>query len=242
MKAIVAPSILAADFANLGRECHQVIASKVVSWLHLDIMDGHFVPNLSFGPPLIESLRRVPELANIYFDVHLMIDRPADWIEVYAKAGANGLTFHYEAMQGDLDAIVKLCRRIRDLKISVGVAIKPSTKCEALFPLLDGKEKLIDMVLVMTVEPGFGGQKFQPAMMEKVCILRSRYPQLDIEVDGGINEATSTEAVANGANVLVAGSAIFNAADPQQACRNIKSILDRHLTLAANDSIDNDRV
>ena len=195
---LVSPSILSADFAALSDECHRVIAHGA-DWLHIDVMDGHFVPNLTLGPPIIGALRK--HVKQAYFDVHLMVSEPARWVKDTAAAGANSYTFHYESTTEH----EKVSKAIRDAGMHVGISIKPHTPADVILPLLP----LIDLVLVMTVEPGFGGQKFQADMMPKIRQIRAAHPTINIEVDGGINEETAKQCADAGANVFVAGSAVF---------------------------------
>lgn len=170
--------------------------------LHLDVMDGHFVPNISFGPPVIASLRKV---SGMFFDVHLMISKPLDYVEAFAEAGASMITFHIESESEAGRTIEK----IKGLGVKCGLVLKPGTPAEAVAPYLNG----LDMALVMTVEPGFGGQKFMADMLPKIEKLRALAPSLDIEVDGGIDPYTAALAAKAGANVLVAGSSLFLAKD-----------------------------
>ena len=203
---IISPSLLAADFSKLGEEIKKV-ENAGVSYLHLDVMDGIFVPNISFGVPMISSLRKQSKLV---FDVHLMITEPQRYVDDFIKAGADLLTIHYESCENPL----KIVRYIREKGIKAAVAIKPATPAEVLFPLLPE----LDMVLVMTVEPGFGGQKLIPETVEKVRILRKYMLDhglnVDIQVDGGITAENLPLVTEAGANVVVAGSAIFNPEDP----------------------------
>ena len=203
---IISPSLLAADFSKLGEEIKKV-ENAGVSYLHLDVMDGIFVPNISFGMPMISSLRKQSKLV---FDVHLMITEPQRYVDDFIKAGADLLTIHYESCENPL----KIVRYIREKGIKAAVAIKPATPAEVLFPLLPE----LDMVLVMTVEPGFGGQKLIPETVEKVRILRKYMLDhglnVDIQVDGGITAENLPLVTEAGANVVVAGSAIFNPEDP----------------------------
>jgi ribulose-phosphate 3-epimerase len=178
-------------------------------WLHMDIMDGHFVPNLTMGAPIIESLRKHTKA---YLDCHLMVTNPLDYVEPLGKAGASGFTFHIETSK---DNWKELIQNIKSHGMKPGVAIKPGTSVEEVYPLVES-ENPVEMVLVMTVEPGFGGQKFMPEMMDKVRTLRKKYPSLDIEVDGGLGPSTIDEAASAGANCIVAGSSVFGAPEPDQ--------------------------
>ena len=205
--AIISPSILAADFANLQRDV-QNIADNGGKWVHVDVMDGHFVPNISIGIPVVKSLRKVTDLT---LDVHLMIDKPIRYAEEFANAGADWITVHIEA---DTEENTLLCLdKIHALGCKAGIVLKPKTPAEAAIPYLDK----CDMVLIMTVEPGFGGQKFMADMMPKVKKLREMLdkvnPACHLEVDGGVDLVTGEICKENGADVLVAGSAYFKATD-----------------------------
>ena len=203
--AIVAPSILSADFANLERDMG-VIRDAGAPWAHVDIMDGQFVPNITIGIPVVKALRRVSDLT---LDVHLMVDRPGRYAEAFCKAGADYLTVHLEA--DTPEKIRQTLLTIRSLGVKAGISIKPGTPVEALEPYL----AICDMILIMTVEPGFGGQKFMEDMMEKLRYLRGRLGQCNsaclLEVDGGVDSRTAPICKAAGANVLVSGSAFFKA-------------------------------
>ena len=205
--AKIAPSILSADFVNLERDIHN-IEENGADWVHVDVMDGLFVPNISIGIPVVQALRRVTDLP---LDVHLMIERPIRYVEQFVRAGADWLTIHIEAdqPQNTLEALDK----IRALGCKAAVSLKPRTPAEAALPYLTK----CDMVLVMTVEPGFGGQSFMADMMEKVRFLRTTLdrvnPECRIEVDGGVDAVTQAVCKQSGADVLVAGSAYFKAQD-----------------------------
>jgi ribulose-phosphate 3-epimerase len=213
----IAPSFLpAADFAQLAAEVSRI--SPFVDLLHIDVMDGHFVPNLTVGPPVVKSLRQHTDM---YFDCHLMISNPGDFLETFKEVGANGCSVHMEV--GNTDALIK---QMRELKLDVGLAANPDTPFEAIEPYLDQ----IDMLLIMTIMPGFGGQKFQPEVMPKLAQLsqaiRNRGLDVKIEVDGGINVETGPVAAANGADTFVAGSAVFGADDPGEAATAIREAID----------------
>ena len=211
----ISPSALACDLTRLGEEINEIERAGA-DMIHLDVMDGVFVPNSSFGLAVLEALRKKSDM---FFDVHLMIDKPEKYIERYiTECGADLVTFHLEATDIPdecLDMIKKHGKR-------AAVSIKPKTPIEAVYPYLDR----CDMVLIMTVEPGFGGQSFMPDMLEKVRALRAEIERLgldiDIQVDGGINAETSKLAVAAGANVLVAGSAVFKAQDRRAAVEALR--------------------
>ena len=211
---VVAPSILSADFANLAKDCCRVLP-KSGGMLHFDVMDGVFVPNLSIGMPVLASLKKA--LPDVVYDVHLMIVDPARYVEAFAKAGADFITFHAEA-QGDAAGTA---RAVRAAGCKAGVSLRPKTPVEDLFPLLDE----VDMVLVMSVEPGFGGQSFMPAAVGRIAALKkeiaARGLPVQIEVDGGIDPNTAPLCVNAGADLLVAGSAVFGAADPADVMRRM---------------------
>ena len=213
-KISVAPSILSADLWQLGRDV-LAVQKAGADWLHVDIMDGHFVPNLSFGPSVVSSLKGKTDLP---LDVHLMVENPMLFIEPFAKAGADLLTVHIEAK----DEIVDALKLIKSFGVKTGLSIKPDTDPELIAPLTD----LLDLVLVMTVYPGFGGQAFLPGSEDQIKrvrqIITDSGKAIWLEVDGGINAQTAPRAIQAGADALVAGSAIFKAADPVLALKQIR--------------------
>lgn len=224
LRPIIAPSILASDFARLLDECNSVLSSEggAAEWLHVDVMDGHFVPNISIGMCVVEAIRK--HLKHAFLDVHCMITDPDRWVNDMAKAGASQLTFHVEATE-DPKAVA---RHIRAAGMQCGVALKPKTPASAVTELVE--EKLVDMVLVMTVEPGFGGQSFMHDMMPKVSQLRQAYPHLNIQVDGGLSETTIDAAAKAGANVIVAGTSIFKASSRRGATEAMRNVVKKHLS------------
>ncbi|TFC49313.1 ribulose-phosphate 3-epimerase [Cryobacterium sp. TMT2-17-1] len=212
------PSILAADFANLERDLGRIRTADLV---HVDIMDNHFVPNLTFGPPVVDRLAQVSPLP---FDLHLMIENPERWALGYAEAGAFSVTFHAEATTNP----VGLARKLRSIGARAGIALKPGTAIEPYLELLPE----FDQVLVMTVEPGFGGQSFMPSTMRKLRTLAEAVKKsgLDVwlQVDGGITEDTIVIAAEAGANTFVAGSSVFNAADPAKQIALLRAAATEH--------------
>lgn len=208
MEIKISPSVLAADYANLESELKKCAEAQLI---HLDVMDGCFVPNISIGAPVIKSLRRV---CDIPFDVHLMINEPLKYIEDFAGAGADLISFHIESESDVAETIDKII----SCGCKAALAVKPKTPASAVMPFIDK----LSMVLVMTVEPGFGGQSFMADMMPKIKEIRAARPDIDIEVDGGINSETIKTAAAAGANVFVAGSAVFKSENPRQTINMLK--------------------
>ncbi len=205
----IAPSVLAADFTRLGEEIRRVSAAD---YLHLDIMDGHFVPNISYGPGVVAALRPLTDLP---FDVHLMLEHPLQYIPDFIKAGADLITFHVECS----DPIAETIEAIHQGGAKAGLVVKPGTPAEALWPWLEQ----LDMVLVMTVEPGFGGQSFMEPMLQKVQQIKEKAPNLPVEVDGGVNRSTIEACAQAGVDICVAGTGVFRAEDAEKALRELQS-------------------
>ena len=244
-KVIVSPSILSADFANLETEI-KLVEQAGADWVHIDVMDGHFVPNITVGVPVVKSIKSITKLP---LDVHLMIENPDKYIEPFVNAGADILTFHYESIAGSEKSrvnitgtnaiyveeeektsfltnyppelkIYDLIVKIKSFGIKAGISIKPKTSAQSIFPFL----KDVDMVLVMTVEPGFGGQKFMPDCAKKIEVIRQKAPKdLIIQVDGGINDFTGKVCRDFGANSLVAGNYIYKSGDIKKAINSLRS-------------------
>jgi ribulose-phosphate 3-epimerase len=221
-RVLMAPSILSADFTRLG-DAVAVCEAAGAEWIHVDVMDGHFVPNLTIGPPVIKALKRI---TSVPLDVHLMISNPDETLRWYLDAGADLVTVHAEACR-DLPAIL---HEIRAAGVKAGVSIKPGTQADVLADVIGE----LDVVLVMSVEPGFGGQAFMPESLSKIALLRDMAAaagtDLLVEVDGGIDESTAPLVVASGARMLVAGNAVFGRADPVAALRAIRSAGERALS------------
>ena len=217
MTARIVPSALSANFAYLARDINLIQKAGAQS-VQIDVMDGHFVPNITVGPVVVKDLRRE---TTIFLDVHLMIENPLEYIGPFAAAGSNLLTVHWEACKDPLTTI----REIKKLGVRAGMALRPKTGAEVLIPLL----RELDYALVMTVEPGFGGQSFRPDMLEKVRFLRRKIDEAglacELQVDGGINKQTAILAAEAGATSLVAGSAVFGAPDAVQAFKDLQKLI-----------------
>ncbi len=216
----VAPSLLAADFSDLKSEIKRMEEAGA-NYLHLDVMDGHFVPNISFGAGLVASIRKHTQL---FFDVHLMISDPLKYVDSFIKAGADIITFHYECSDHPMDIL----KAIKAKHIPCGIAISPKTPAESVLPFIG----VADMILIMTVEPGFGGQSFMPECLDKVRILRrealARGIDLNLEVDGGISGDNATHCTEAGANILVAGSSLFKTKKPKTVIHQMRTAAKEH--------------
>lgn len=219
-KIFISPSILSADFANLEQDIKKVEANGA-DWIHIDVMDGHFVPNITIGIPVVKSIKNITDLP---LDVHLMIDNPEKYIEDFSNAGANIITFHYEAIKNNYpnnykEKTTELINKIKEMNIKAGLSIKPKTSPNEILEFLN----ILDMVLIMTVEPGFGGQKFMEDCAEKIeTIKKSAQKNLIIQVDGGINDKTAKICTELGATSLVAGSFIYKSDNIRKAIESLR--------------------
>ncbi|XP_014092489.1 ribulose-phosphate 3-epimerase [Bactrocera oleae] len=218
VQAKIGPSILNADLADLANESQKLLDNGA-DYLHLDVMDGHFVPNLTFGHSLVKCLRN--KIKKDFFETHMMVSRPQQWIEPMADAGVNLYTFHIEPV---MEEVSNVCRKVRESGMKVGLALKPGTEVQVVERYVD----MADLVLIMTVEPGFGGQSFMANMMPKVERLRNHYPNLDIEVDGGVGPNTIETCAKAGANMIVSGTAVIQAPNQRDVINMLRDTVKKY--------------
>jgi ribulose-phosphate 3-epimerase len=227
-RAIVSPSVLAADFTKLGEETLGVLIGDI-PWIHLDVMDGKFVPNISFGFPVIKSLSDFLNThghEHVVRDVHMMVEDPLKWVADLKSCGASHVTFHIEACP-DIDYAIRCARAIRAAGMTAGISVKPGTDVDVSLDLIGATEEegLFSLLLVMTVEPGFGGQKFNSSVLSKCRSARLRFPNLNIQTDGGVNDETALLCAKSGANNVVAGTSVFRDPHPRIAAERLRGIL-----------------